>query len=423
MESIAALDAAEEPYDPWIKMYSAGRRKVLYHNHASREVVESVEACRISDRMEGTPDPPPQWNKEWDPERQAVAYARAATNSRLSTLAEVEIEDRAMAAAQDVELPWGKRYDLIRHKVSYFNRHTGTSAETIEDVVKADLLEDTPVPPSPWVKEVGNSWHSSSGTKDLLEDEDDAAADDGHAAAALMTWYFNPETGAKALDLSDVHALDGLQHAADPGPNWQTQWDPTTKSVQYLRVGTARVVASIEEVRVDEALAVAPALGNGWDKAWDATQQKVYYFNADRKTSVWSAEEAQVQIALEQAPDVPAGCTSWVKFWSQEHRRVLYQHVADPIRVLQLVSEVAAAQALEAAPMLVSMRAREGALGLKRAPCLCIRGLLSQLASAAVAHANDMVLMPPLGIGSVLTAPTLLSSSVGGRQLDEVLVA
>ena len=284
MESIAALEAAEEPYDPWIKMYSAVRRQVLYHNHATREVVESVEACRISDRMEGTPDPPPPWSKEWDPERQAVVYARAATNSRLSTLAEVDIEERAMAAAPDVELPWGKRYDIILHRVSYHNRHTGTAAETIADVAKADLLEDTPDPPLPWIKEVGDSWHSAGGTKDLLADENDeedvteaAEASAGRPARpkALMTWYLNPETGAKALDLSDVHALDGLQHAADPGPKWQTQWEPTTKSVQYLRVGTAQIVASIEAVRADEALEMAPAVGDGWEKAWDATQQKV----------------------------------------------------------------------------------------------------------------------------------------------------
>ena len=82
-------------------------------------------------------------------------------------------------------------------------------------------------------------------------------------------------------------------------------------------------------------------------------RHKVYYFNADK--SVWSIEEAQAEIELARAPDLPASCTSWVKFWSQDHRCVLYRHVADPTRVLQLVAEVAAAEALEAAPMLVIM--------------------------------------------------------------------
>eukprot|EP00041_Stephanoeca_diplocostata_P002140 m.23729 g.23729 ORF g.23729 m.23729 type:complete len:1584 (+) comp12976_c0_seq1:405-5156(+) len=364
--------------DPWIKLYSHSRSKVVYHNTVSKEIFTSWNELRAKLEMDKAPDTPQGfedvWEKVWDEQRECVVYHNNSTNSTVQNIEDIRIETMALHEASITMTPpsdrWTFRYSHTLGAVYYHNIDTGTNVRDSFNMHCADALEDALDPPAPWKKVLTMhkvpdvSKVENSGMQFMPMQNNSRATDSGAHGdvnffeSGLVTLndepdgildvvYVNDETNQIVEDIMAVECANAIAAAPVAGPDWDITWMTSRGAVVYAHRERSKLCNTIAEVRAYEAqiaaeleqqqaavlaaeqkraalAAARSSLVPGWDTAWSDPDARVYYFHAASQDTVWKADDMHARDAERDAPDVPS--IHWEKKWNKSLLCVEYHH-------------------------------------------------------------------------------------------------
>ena len=342
LQEIATIDLLEDtptPPLPWKKEVGRdkdGEASVCFTNPHTGDTAVAIgaiyemEGLAAAMKHEG-------WQRIWDAPTRSVHYKSPSLGVTAASLREAIEADTAeerrvsLAAAADVDPPWGKEYCFDRKAVFYHNAEAQLTDFTFGEAARHATLSAAPDPPLPWVK-------------DLVEA---VATDVSGMAGGGVVVYRHPDTLEIQMSVEAVRKSEGIAAAAYPGDRWVVQWNAATETAEYHSVRTGLIVPCIDDVVMHNALEDTADLGiDGWEGAWDASTKAVYFYNTVTNKTVWTAEEAHIEHALQGAED-PG--TAWAKEWSPATNTVVFRHRTKTTVVAADLAGVAIANALEAA--------------------------------------------------------------------------